>query len=100
MVKMRLVFEWDRRKASSNLRKHKVSFDEARSAFQDENLLTFLDAVHSGDEPRFISIGATHGGRILLVIHTEIDSENDEIVIRIISARKATRSERKTYEER
>ena len=95
---MDLIFEWDKSKAESNLRKHKVSFDEAATIFQDRRALTFLDTSHSIQEQRFISIGLSSGGRILLVVHTENEVRGDVIVIRIISSRKATKLERVTYE--
>ncbi|NOT48664.1 MAG: BrnT family toxin [Acidobacteria bacterium] len=88
---MRLVFEWDVRKERSNRRKHAIDFDEAKSVFEDNNLLTYGDDIHSSTEQRFISIGLSVNFRILLVVHTEGESGNDEILIRIISARKATR---------
>ncbi len=96
---MKLIFEWDRNKAKSNLRNHKVSFEESKSIFQDEMLVTFFDEFHSDDEDRFISIGTSENSRILLVVHTEIAEVNDTFLIRIISGRKATASERKIYEK-
>lgn len=95
---MKLIFEWDKNKASSNLRKHKISFDEAKTVFADEFLVTFPDELHS-EEERFISIGYSINRRILLVVHTEKDELANEIIIRIISCRKATDLERKIYEE-
>jgi uncharacterized DUF497 family protein len=90
---MALHFEWDDRKARSNLSKHGVSFEEASTAFGDPNSLTITDPVHSEEEERFILLGQTYRGKIVVVIHTE-RGEN----IRIISARPASRRERKTYE--
>ena len=97
MVLMRLIFEWDENKARQNRRKHKVSFEEAKTVFNDPLLITFPDEYHSGAEERFISIGTS--SRILLVVHTERWESGGTTVLRIISARKATASERKVYEE-
>lgn len=94
---MRLIFEWDIRKARSNTRKHGVTFEEAKSVFADENLLTFRDDLHSHSEQRFLSLGLSAHLRILLVVHTEIDSREGEIIIRLISARKATSNEQERY---
>lgn len=96
---MRLVFEWDRRKDRSNIRKHGISFETAKSIFGDERLLTFADDFHSNTEERLISIGMSQDLSILLVVHTEIESAPDEVLIRLISARRATGNERKRYEE-
>jgi uncharacterized protein len=96
---MELIFEWDKNKASANLRKHKVSFDEAKTIFADELLVTFPDEIHSDNEERFVSIGTSANSRILLLVHTENDVEENKIVIRIISCRKATNLERKVYEQ-
>lgn len=95
---MELVFEWDERKAKINLDKHGISFDEARTVFNDPMLLTYPDEYHSDDEERLISIGYSSRQRILLVVHTE-QNTNDELLIRIISSRRATAIERKVYEE-
>jgi uncharacterized DUF497 family protein len=96
---MNLIFEWDKNKADANLRKHNVSFDEARTVFEDELLLTFPDDLNPADENRFISIGFSAYSRVLLVVHTENDENNNAIVIRMISCRKATKSEREVYEK-
>jgi len=90
---MELTFEWDEIKAKENFRKHKVHFDEAKTVFNDPFLLTFPDPEHSEREQRFIDIGISSNGNTLIVIHTE-----REVNIRIISCRKATKYERKTYE--
>ncbi len=93
------VFEWNEEKAKTNLRKHKISFEEAESVFDDTHLLTFPDDIHSIDEERFISIGYSNVNRVLLVVHTE-ETENDkQIIVRIISCRKATALEREIYEQ-
>ena len=97
---MEFIFEWDARKARTNLEKHKVSFDEAQTIFVDPLLVTFPDELHSETEERFISIGMSMQERVSLVVHTEREEIGERIVIRIISCRKATFSERKIYEEK
>ena len=91
---MALRFSWDQRKAQSNAVKHGISFEEAASAFGDPLSLTVEDADHSRGEKRYILVGETYGRRLVVVSHTERAN-----VIRIISARMATKLERKTYEE-
>jgi len=91
---MRITFEWDEEKAKKNLQKHKINFAEAKTVFNDPFLLTFPDREYPGNEKRFINIGNSVNERVLIVIHTERGSN-----IRIISCRKATRTERKVYEE-
>lgn len=86
-------FEWDPAKAARNSSKHGVSFDEASTVFGDPLAGTIVDPRHSGDEPRFVTIGLSMGRRLIIVAHTERGDR-----IRIISARRATRRERKTYE--
>lgn len=88
-------FEWDRRKAAANLRKHGVSFDEASTVFRDPLARVFDDEDHSQDQPREIIIGHSAVGRLLLFSFTE----RTENVLRIISARPATTREREDYEE-
>jgi hypothetical protein len=89
-----IKFEWDPGKDHSNQRKHGVSFEEAQSVFFDENAIQFYDEDHSEAEDRFIMLGLSLRSRILVVCHCERASGK---VIRIISARKATSSERKYY---
>ena len=96
---MEIVFEWDAKKARTNFEKHKISFDEARTIFNDPSLVTFHDDFHSEAEERFISIGLSENSRVLLVVHTEREEVAEKIVIRIISCRKAIPAERKIYEE-
>ncbi|MGQ0546511.1 MAG: BrnT family toxin [Betaproteobacteria bacterium] len=86
-------FEWDRRKAESNRRKHKVTFDEAVGVFYDPLSATFVDPDSSPAEQRLITVGQSSLGRLLVVAHTEEDE-----TIRIISARLATAHERKRHE--
>ena len=85
-------FEWDARKAASNLRKHGVSFEEAVTVFADALALTFLDTDHFETEDRSRTYGASGKERLLVVVHTERGDN-----IRIISARKATRNEKDIY---
>jgi uncharacterized DUF497 family protein len=89
-----MKFEWDPKKALSNLRKHKVSFEEAATAIADPMAATGADPDHSIDEFRYITFGISERGRLLVVAHTE---ESD--MIRIISGRVACKGERKIYEE-
>jgi uncharacterized DUF497 family protein len=90
-----LQFEWDERKNASNKKKHDVSFEEARAVFYDERALLIEDPDHSEDEERFILMGLGASLRVLVVCHCYRGRQN---IIRIISARKATRSERTQYE--
>jgi len=94
-----LLFEWDELKAQENLRKHRVSFLEAKTVFNDPLLATYPDDAHSASEDRFLSIGRSADGRILLIVHTERDYGENVLVIRLISCRKATPRERKVYEK-
>ncbi|WP_067515375.1 BrnT family toxin [Endozoicomonas ascidiicola] len=88
-------FEWDKSKDLSNLKKHGISFEEAKSVFYDEYAIQYFDEENSGFEDRFLMVGLSHESRVLLVCHCERDSGQS---IRIISARKATNNERKYYE--
>jgi uncharacterized protein len=92
---MELRFEWDAIKAAANLDKHGISFDEAQTVFGDVDTITLFDAQHSDLENRFIDIGMSAHGRILVVVYTE-----NEARIRIISCRRATPKERRQYEQR
>jgi len=87
-------FEWDSEKAEANLSKHGVSFEEASTAFGDPLSSTIHDPDHSEDEDRFVLIGMTHVGRLVVVVHTD-----REDAVRLISARLAEPRERKAYEE-
>jgi hypothetical protein len=89
-----MQFEWDPEKAAINRQRHKVSFEEAATALEDELALTGDDPDHSAIEARQITFGVSRAGRLLVVSHTERGER-----IRIISARLATRAERKLYEE-
>lgn len=92
---MGLQFEWDTKKAAVNDKKHRVTFSEAASVFGDPFSSSFPDPDHSIQEDRFLLIGRSQRGNILVVAHTERGDR-----IRIISARKATSKERKYYEEK
>jgi len=91
---MKPLYEWDDNKAKENLRKHKVSFEEAETVFDDPLSITVADPDHSEDEERWIDIGISKKKQILVVVYTERGKK-----LRIISARKATRAERKKYEK-
>ena len=92
-----MIFEWNTNKAISNQKKHGISFEEAQTSFSDDNALLIDDPDHSEDEDRFILLGLNSRSKMLVVCHCY--RENDE-VIRIISARKASRKESKTYRNR
>ena len=91
---MPLLFEWDPDKAQTNVSKHGVAFDEASTIFEDALSVTIPDPLHSEDEERFVQIGHSHSGRLLVVVHAETGNR-----IRITSARTATRKERRCHEE-
>ena len=92
-----LRFEWDRRKSAANLRKHGISFEEARTVFADERGLLLDDPDHSENEARFVLLGLSWRLRMLVVCHCYRD---DGDAIRIISARRANPQERASYTER
>ena len=94
---MPLRFEWDPVKAGSNIRRHRVSFEEATTAFDDELAMTMPDPVHSLGEERFVLLGRTNRDRLVVVAFT--DRDVDIPTVRIISARLADRGERHEYEE-
>lgn len=89
-----LLFEWDPNKVRKNIKIHDVSFEEASTAFKDTLSLTIYDPLHSDEEERFILMGNSCKNRLLVIVHTERGDK-----IRIISARKATKNERRQYEE-
>ena len=90
-----MIYEWDPAKAAANLKKHKVTFREAATAFTAPSALTFDDPDHSITERRFITIGTSSRGRILFLAHADWGDDR----IRIISARRTTRSEAYAYQE-
>ena len=89
-----LGFEWDADKASKNVEKHQVSFEEAATVFDDPMFITFIDDEHSLDEERYITIGLSSRGRLVILAHAERKDH-----IRIISARRATKKEERFYAE-
>jgi hypothetical protein len=89
-----LSFDWDNQKAKTNERKHGVSFEEAQSVFYDENARLRYDSDHSLDEARYILLGVSSLFRLLVVCHVY---RQDDVIIRIISARKATKQEIQQY---
>jgi uncharacterized DUF497 family protein len=92
-----IAFEWDEKKNRLNKKKHGISFEESQTVFADENALLVHDPDHSQEENRFVILGLSFKLRILVVCHCYRESD---AIIRIISARKATRSEQKQYWER
>jgi len=92
-------FDWDPRKASTNIRKHKVTFQQAACVFRDPQHLSIYDEGHSEDEDRWITLGMGEGGALLIVVHTFEPLDKDNVSIRMISARKATPAEITHYKE-
>jgi uncharacterized DUF497 family protein len=92
-----LRFKWDPRKNAENQRKHRVSFEEAETVFADEHALLIDDPEHSTTEDRFVLLGLSVRFRVLLVVHSYRERD---AVIRIISARRATKLERSRYDQR
>ena len=90
-----LDFDWDESKAAANVKKHGISFEEAKTVFGDPFSVTIDDPAHSANEYRFVDIGTSPSGMILTVAYAERGQK-----IRLISCRKATKAERKIYEER
>ena len=90
-----IKFEWDAAKAATNLKKHGISFDEAKSVFFDEFAIQFFDQENSVTEDRFLMLGMSNETNLLLICHCERDDGNS---IRVISARKATKNESKNYQ--
>jgi len=89
-----MQFEWDENKAASNLSKHEVSFEEAKTVFDDPLYVEFYDPDHSEDEERYLIVGESNRGRLLIVSYTKRGDS-----VRLISAREVTRTEREAYEE-
>lgn len=97
---MRIEFDWDPVKAASNQAKHGVTFEQAMGVFADPLALSRLDDDQSAGEERWLTLGMTAAGqRLLLVVHTHMEVSDDKLVIRLISARAATRREARQYEE-
>ena len=91
---MGLTFEWDEEKAARNLKNHRISFEEAKTVFNDPLSITVADPDHSIDEDRYIDIGISSQGRLLVVVYTERGQN-----IRLISSRKAIKREQRAYEQ-
>jgi len=94
---MKHLFKWDKEKAKSNLKKHFLSFDDAINVFNDPNIVTVMDRYMDG-EYRWHAIGSLDNNTVILVVHTYLDTANDIEIIRIISARKASKKERSLYD--
>ena len=95
---MSYYFDWDAKKAQINLKKHKITFENATDIFRDPLALSIYDELHSNDEARWITMGTTKSGTIIVVVHTYNELNLKDIQIRIISARKATKNEIKQYQ--
>jgi uncharacterized protein len=94
-------FAWNAQKAGTNLRKHHISFEEACTIFADPSILTMHDEEHSSSEDRWVSLGASFQARILVVVHTWPEPvDNDEELVRLISARRANKREVAQYMKR
>ena len=96
---MDLRFEWHNAKASSNRGKHGIAFPLAATVFLDPLMVSIPDHDHSTDEERWLTLGQTRSGQLLVVAHTYQETDQHETTVRIISARPATRRERRQYEE-
>ncbi len=96
---MQYDFEWDLRKARANRTRHGVTFEEAATVFQDSNMLTLFDTKHDNHEDRWITLGTSAAGRLLVVNHTFPERVSEQVPVRIISTRKATPRERRQYQE-
>ena len=90
-------FDWDRAKAASNLRKHEVSFELAATVFLDRHATTILDEDHGAFEERWITMGESQDGQLLIISHTESEGDDNRTFVRIISARTATPRERRQF---
>ena len=97
---MRSIFDWDPRKAESNLSKHGVSFEDAMTVFLDPQALTIFDDDHNDEEDRWVTLGQSSGQKLLLVVHTHVEISDEAVAIRIISARRPTRKEADQYRQR
>ena len=95
---MEYNFEWDINKARTNFRKHKVSLARATSVFRDPLAMSVIDHEHDEIEERWLTLGQADNGQLLVVVHTFQENGDDTVVVRIISARKASQSEQRQYE--
>ncbi|MEK6814075.1 MAG: BrnT family toxin [Nitrospirota bacterium] len=91
-------FQWDPEKANTNRQKHKVTFEEAATVFLDPSALSLYDDEHSGAEDRWITLGFSSAGRLLVVCHTFHEHDRRQHRVRIVSSRKAAKKERQAYE--
>ena len=98
MADRQFQFEWDEAKAATNLRKHGVAFELARTVFSDPRILTVADLEHSESEERWLSIGCASNGTILSIAYLWDEGDPETTAIRVISARRATQSEIRYYE--
>ena len=96
---MNYNFEWDPIKAETNIKKHKVSIEEAATVLRDPNALTIFDPDHGETEDRWLTIGISNNGKLLVVCHTYRQLDQNMVAIRIVSSRKATKSESQQYGE-
>lgn len=96
---MRYDFEWNAGKAKSNFRKHRIAFERATTIFRDPNLISIPDDEHSETEERWITMGLDKNGILLTISHTFEKTNASVVIIRLISARKATKTETEQYEE-
>jgi uncharacterized DUF497 family protein len=90
-------FEWNNKKAATNKVKHKISFQEAATVFKDRNALSIYDNEHSDQEDRWITLGLSNNGKLIVVNHTFLEIDKETNLIRVISARKATKKEIEQY---
>ena len=96
---MQYNFEWDPKKAKRNNQKHNITFELAATVFRDPRMLTIFDEEHSEFEERWVTLGLARNGILVLVVHTFDEVDENNITIRIISARKATKKEKNQYQE-
>jgi uncharacterized DUF497 family protein len=99
MSASRIDFDWDPKKEALNRAKHGVTFESAMVVFRDPLAATILDQEHGGEEERWITLGETADGTLIVVIHTWLQTSDDQAHVRIISARRPTRREAKQYRE-
>ncbi len=96
---MRYTFDWDPVKANQNQRKHRISFERASEVILDPLAVSIFDDEHSENEERWVTLGRDRSGRLLTLVHTFVEISPEECKIRMISARKATKREKKQYED-
>lgn len=98
MARQRIDITWDPIKARKNMSNHRVAFDEATEVLLDPMALTVFDAAHSTEEERWFTLGETIRGRLLAVSHTYLCESGESVLVRVVSAREATRRERQQYQ--